>query len=538
LADDLRRYLMHEPIRAMRSSLVQRARKVARRHPGVTVTAAVAGVVGVLLGMAGLALNNRMVRQEQLQTQEALHRAEQEKTIAQREKAIAQAVRDFLNKLLAQASSRTQADALRREGGNLAAVKPNPTVRELLDRAAAVLTPDKIERQFPGQPLVQAEILKTIGEAYGAISDFGPAISHLERARDLHVRELTLNHPDTLATMESLAKAYLDDRKLPQATTLFERVLDLRSKTLGPDDPQTLASMNNLMRAYFARGRHKEVLKLREDIVRLRKARLGLDHPDTLESMNNLANSYAMVKRYSDAQKLHEETLVHRKALLGADDPDTLASMNNLANCHNALGEHAESLRLHQAALAGRRARLGADHHHTLQSLNNVAAAYAALGRHAEALKSYEETLALRKGKLRPDHPDTLRSLNHVAWLLVNSPDPKLWNPNKALELAKEAVKLAPGNGGYRNTLGAAYYRVGDWKSAVKELTESMRLRKGGDSADWFFLAMAYWRLGDRDQGRMRFDQAVQWMEKNQPHDEELRRIREEAAALVNGEPR
>src|SRR5207253_4772190 len=118
LADDLRRYLMNEPIRARRPSLVQRARKVARRHPGVTVTAAVAMVAGLLLGVAGLAVNNRMVRQEQLQTQDALNRAEREKAVAQQEKAIAQSVRGFLrDKLPLQADPRAQANALLRSGG-------------------------------------------------------------------------------------------------------------------------------------------------------------------------------------------------------------------------------------------------------------------------------------------------------------------------------------------------------------------------------------------------------------------------------------
>src|SRR6516164_8191886 len=42
LADDLRRYLTHEPIRARRATLWQRARKFARRHQGATVTAAIA----------------------------------------------------------------------------------------------------------------------------------------------------------------------------------------------------------------------------------------------------------------------------------------------------------------------------------------------------------------------------------------------------------------------------------------------------------------------------------------------------------------
>ena len=65
----------------------------------------------------------------------------------------------------------------------------------------------------------------------------------------------------------------------------------------------------------------------------------------------------------------------------------------------------------------------------------------------------------------------------------------------------------------------------------------SSELRKGGDSADWFFLAMARWRQGDKEQARLWYDRAVQWMEKNQPQDKELPRFRAEAAALLGIEP-
>jgi serine/threonine protein kinase len=527
LADDLRRFLMHEPIRARRPSLVQRARKVARRHPGVTVTAAAALVAGLLLGVAGLAVNNHMIRQEQQRTRDALERAE-------RERAVAQTVRAFLrDKLLSQADPRAQADTLRRGGGQSTEVKPNPTIRDLLDRAAAELAADKIEEQFPGQPLVQAEILRTIGEAYAGIGEYGPAISHLDRARELQTRELGPDDFHTLAMTQSLARAYLAGGKAQQAIPLLERVRDRRTETLGPDHPDTLASMNDLVRCYFRLGQHEKALGLRQDIVRLRKASLGPDHPDTQESMNNLANSYAAAGRYQEALRLHEETLAFRKARLGEDDPATLDSLNNVANSHSALGRNDEALQLHEKALERRRTRLGPDNPDTLQSMNNVAVALSALGRHAEARKLHEETLTLRKAKLGLDHRDTLQSMNALAWILANCPDQALRDPDRALEVAKQAVQGAPRKCDYRNTLGTAYYRTGDWKGAIEALTKSMELGKGGDAADWFFLAMAHWHLDDKNEGREWYDRAVQWTEKNRPQDEELQLFRAESEKLL-----
>ncbi len=533
LADDLRRYLMNEPIRARRSSLVQRARKVARRHPGVTATVAIALVVGLLLGVAGLAVNNRLVRQEQLRTRQALNGAEREKANAQQEKAIAQAVRDFLRKLLAQTDPRVQAKALPKGGSKSAAAKPNPTIRELLDRAAGELAPDNIDDQFPGQALVQAEILKTIGEAYGAIGEYGPAVAHLDRARDLQERALASGHAETLATLESLGRIYLDMRKPTEAARLFEQVNDRRFETLGPDHSDTLASMNDLARSYFALGRHAEALKLRQQIVPLRRTQLGPDDPDTLASMNNLANSYAKLGQFDKALELHQETLERRQAKLGVDNPDTLQSMNNVANSFSALDRRLESLEVHAKALDLRRAKLGSDDPETLQSMNNVAMAYYLLGRYADALKLHSETLAGREKKLHLEHPDTQKSMNTLAWLLTNCPEQKLRDPARALELAKRVVARAPKNGDFQNTLGVARYRTGDWQGAIAALTESVKLREGGDGTDWFFLAMAHRRLGDKDQARSWYDKAVEWMEKKKSQDAELRQFRAEAAEVL-----
>ena len=63
-----------------------------------------------------------------------------------------------------------------------------------------------------------------------------------------------------------------------------------------------------------------------------------------------------------------------------------------------------------------------------------------------------------------------------------------------------------------------------------------MKLRSGGNSEDWFFLAMALWQLGDRDEARTRFNEAVVWMEENRPRDVELRRFAAEADALLTAE--
>jgi serine/threonine protein kinase/Flp pilus assembly protein TadD len=137
----------------------------------------------------------------------------------------------------------------------------------------------------------------------------------------------------------------------------------------------------------------------------------------------------------------------------------------------------------------------------------------------------------LREGlKSFPDHG----ALNNgLAWLLATNSDLKSRDPDEAVQHSEKAVAAAPGDGEFRNTLGVAHYRAGNWNQAITALEMSMQLRKGGDANDWFFFAMAKWRLKEKEQAREWYDKAVQWMEKNGAKNEELRRFRGEAEELL-----
>jgi WD40 repeat protein/Flp pilus assembly protein TadD len=127
---------------------------------------------------------------------------------------------------------------------------------------------------------------------------------------------------------------------------------------------------------------------------------------------------------------------------------------------------------------------------------------------------------------------ETADQANSDAWNLATDPNTSLRDPRRAVELAQRAVGLAPLEGNYWNTLGVAEYRAGDWHSAETALRKSMSLRGGGDSADWFFLAMVTWNQGEKDRAHNWYRAARLWMTRSSPN-EELQRFRSEAAALL-----
>jgi tetratricopeptide (TPR) repeat protein len=124
-------------------------------------------------------------------------------------------------------------------------------------------------------------------------------------------------------------------------------------------------------------------------------------------------------------------------------------------------------------------------------------------------------------------------ALNNLSWALSTAINPACRDPALAVALAEKAVALAPTEGGHRNTLGVARYETCDDRGAVADLEKSVELRNGGDSFDFFFLAMAHERLGDPQAARQWYDKGVQWMDQRSPQHEELRRFRSEAAELL-----
>ena len=122
---------------------------------------------------------------------------------------------------------------------------------------------------------------------------------------------------------------------------------------------------------------------------------------------------------------------------------------------------------------------------------------------------------------------------NNLAWELVTQSDAELNLPITAVELSKTAVELAPKVGIYWNTLGVAQYRAGDWKASEAAFQNGFKFRDGGDSYDWFFLAMTVQQLGQKEQARKWHDAARLWMAKNAAQNDDLKRFSAEAAALL-----
>jgi len=69
---------------------------------------------------------------------------------------------------------------------------------------------------------------------------------------------------------------------------------------------------------------------------------------------------------------------------------------------------------------------------------------------------------------------------NNLAWLLATSPDASIRDGNRAIELAKEAVRLSRGKDpNYLRTLAAAFAEAGHFAEATETARQSLQEAEG-----------------------------------------------------------
>jgi tetratricopeptide (TPR) repeat protein len=91
------------------------------------------------------------------------------------------------------------------------------------------------------------------------------------------------------------------------------------------------------------------------------------------------------------------------------------------------------------------------------------------VGRQAEAIADYEKMLALE--------PDDSHVLNNLAWVLATSPDEKLRDGKRAIELATKACELTKYKEAHiLSTLGAGYAETGDFQTAIQWSQKAVEL--------------------------------------------------------------
>jgi tetratricopeptide (TPR) repeat protein len=286
-----------------------------------------------------------------------------------------------------------------------------------------------------------------------------------------------------------------------------------------------------------------------------------------------LASAYRELgtKVYADQPALALENLNQALGVLrqlAADYPSVPAYEEQLARVQMSLAElHWQSNEYETAETASREAltiferlaeRFPASPHYRERLVEYYRDLYSRLsgaGRTGEAEQAFARMIDLQTS-LAADFQDIARYHEQLAWMLVICPYQDLRNESLAVRAAQRGVELQPASGNYYKTLGGALYRAAaekpddaDWQAAIEALERSLELKPGAKGANRLLLAMSHWQLAHssrarprlspklqehhREQARQLYREASEWIEKNEPSGKQVRRLKQEAAALM-----
>jgi serine/threonine protein kinase/Tfp pilus assembly protein PilF len=477
LAEDLDRYLRDEPIRAKRPSLVMRLRKWARRHQPVVWSAAAFLLLALitLASCIGWVVRDRIARETA--TDQAAEKALQEAIELQEKGKWPQAL-----------DSAKLAEGILAGGGS---DQLRQRVRERRDDLEMVLRLENIRVPPLERSIQNFHPTGKDEAAYArAFRDFGIDVEVLEPGEAAERIRKRSNWLELAVALDNWAECRRRKRGNHDATG--EKLLMI-AKIVDPDPWRV--EMRNAMARHDVRA-----LQRLADTAHVRESPVP-----TLSLLVYIADPPAQRSLLLQAHREHpEDYWINFQLGWG------------FAHWPEPHHDSDQAIRFFTVAIAIR-PRFAPSRNHLADELRGR-------GRFDEAIAEWEKSI-----ELDPDYPE---ARNNFAWLLATCPKVEFRDAPRAVTMAQRAVRLAPNSGAYLNTLGVAQYRLGDWQNAKAALEKSMQLQ-GGNSWDWFFLAMVHCRLGEKEQARKMYEEAVQWMAKKQRTDEELRRFRAEAEELL-----
>jgi len=180
----------------------------------------------------------------------------------------------------------------------------------------------------------------------------------------------------------------------------------------------------------------------------------------------------------------NEEAVAHLKKVLEADPKDMRAYLA-LGGVYSSEKNYRAAAELYDQAVA-QIPEPGREHWNIFYQRG---IAYERLKEWPKAEPNFKKAL-----ELFPDHPQVLNYLGY-SWVDMNM------NLEEGMELIRKAVELRPSDGYIVDSLGWAYYRLGQYDEAVTHLERAVSLRPD-DAVLNDHLGDCYWRVGRRLEAR------------------------------------
>ncbi len=348
------------------------------------------------------------------------------------------------------------------------------TVREMLDRGAA-----DVSKGLEHEPIVRADLLTAMGQAYAGLGLYQPATKLLTQAR---ADQGTVGVPaeSRVRTLDALGSTLYLKADYEQAVKVLTQAVETARRELPPDSVLRSETLDYLADVQVQLEKYEEAEKLcREALAADRKR--GSDQAAVLaRSLDTLGSVYlfkgnlaAAETTMREALELHEKASGHRHAM-------TAQAMNNLAAVLYQSGRYDETMTLLQQALPVYREVYGTDHPEVAAILNNMGRSALMAGHIEAAAPLLRQALAINEKLKGSTHDDLVPCLNSLA--MIDSYTGRLADADREIQRAEQIARL-PNHGVLLDqvllNLAEFALREGRADQAAAPLAESHRLLEG-----------------------------------------------------------
>lgn len=349
-AEDLQRWLEHQPVLAREGGFFYRAGKFVRRNR-VAVAAAAIACVAIVAGTA-VALQQGW-------------RAAREAERAHRANAFLTSIIDFSN-------PRVSGKAV--------------LLVDALDHAAA-----GIPARVAGDRELEGDIRHALGEAYLGLDRTDAAGEQLARAAELRASAGGNDYAMTLDLQAMLAWRL---GNMEQAEALLREALEQCTRDVA-GRRQRAAVLGDFAGFLGDMGRFEEALPLAEESASLNDRLPGVPAENRAASLNNLATSYYGLGRYDDARAAFARAGALFETVQPRPELELSINYNNQSVLLARLGRTAEAIPLAEQSVALKRGVMGDDYVQLVRPLSHLAHYYAEVGRQEDAARAIAEALRL-----------------------------------------------------------------------------------------------------------------------------------------------
>jgi tetratricopeptide (TPR) repeat protein/tRNA A-37 threonylcarbamoyl transferase component Bud32 len=483
LADDLRRFLNGEPIKARPATRWEKVWKWARRRPALAAAGLVGLLAAVLLAAGGIWHTVQMGKALQ-DARDAESHADQERRKAEElerdavraakeardNAATAQTVAAFLAEIFQAAEASGVPSSGFPSGGKRGA---DLTAKEILDRGA-----QRVRTELKKGSAVQAAMLDVLGNVYRSWAEMERAEEFLKEGLAIRQGLFGDEHLETATSFFHLGWLRHDQGDYAEAERLYRKALAIREKLLEKDHPLVAETLFNLgwLIAHQPPDRPSpqrlaEAEDIFRNVLRIRRERLGHDHRDVAFTLIALAAVlYGRDGGSLEALGLVTQAVVILQKQDGPETTGTAIIMYLQAEQARKAKKFDEAVGLHQKVLERARRKVGNRHPITALLLGSLAGVLREKGDLAAAETAIREALDIGRHSPLRWHPQMIEGLNQLADHLFARGD------------VQEAEKL------YREALAIARFRLTKehrlYQETVAKLTKLLRNQGRQDEAE------------------------------------------------------